>query len=112
LKRCRDLAQLEGSELTREIVNRTFALLEIDSLGLGSPDRAVLEVIINKFNGGPVGLNTIAAATGEEQSTIEDVIEPYLIRQGLLERSPRGRVVTGAAYNHFRQNSFSTETLT
>jgi holliday junction DNA helicase RuvB len=111
LKRCRDLAQLEGSELTREIVNRTFALLEIDSLGLGAPDRAVLEVIINKFNGGPVGLNTIAAATGEEQSTIEDVIEPYLIRQGLLERSPRGRVVTGAAYNHFRDNNFS-EVLT
>lgn len=100
LKRCRDLAQLEGSELSPEIVDRTFALLEIDTLGLGSPDRAVLEVIINKFNGGPVGLNTIAAATGEEQSTIEDVIEPYLIRQGLLERTPRGRVASAQAYSH------------
>lgn len=100
LKRCRDLAQLEGSVLSPDIVDRTFALLEIDSLGLGSPDRAVLEVIINKFNGGPVGLNTIAAATGEEQSTIEDVIEPYLIRQGLLERTPRGRVASAQAYSH------------
>lgn len=100
LKRCRDLAQLEGSDLTPDIVDRTFALLEIDALGLGSPDRAVLDVIINKFNGGPVGLNTIAAATGEEQSTIEDVIEPYLIRQGLLERTPRGRVASASAYSH------------
>jgi Holliday junction DNA helicase RuvB len=102
LKRCRDLAQLEGSALSKDIVDRTFALLEIDALGLGSPDRAVLDVIINKFNGGPVGLNTIAAATGEEQSTIEDVIEPYLIRQGLLERTPRGRVASAQAYTHIQ----------
>jgi len=102
LKRCRDLAQLENTELNREIVNRTFNLLEIDPLGLNSPDRAVLEVIVNKFSGGPVGLNTIAAATGEEQSTIEDVIEPYLIRQGLLERTPRGRVASPNAYTHIQ----------
>lgn len=100
LKRCRDLAQLEGTQMSKEIVDRTFALLEIDGLGLGSPDRAVLDVIIRKFNGGPVGLNTIAAATGEEQSTIEDVIEPYLIRQGLLERTPKGRVASAQAYAH------------
>lgn len=100
LKRCRDLAQLEGGDLTTDIVEKTFGLLEIDSLGLGSPDRAVLEVIIEKFNGGPVGLNTIAAATGEEQSTIEDVIEPYLIRHGLLERTPRGRIASANAYSH------------
>lgn len=100
LKRCRDLAQLEGGAMDRNIVDRTFTLLEIDTLGLGSPDRAVLDVIINKFNGGPVGLNTIAAATGEEQSTIEDVIEPYLIRQGLLERTPKGRVASASAYAH------------
>ena len=100
LKRCRDLAQLEQGDLTRDIVGRTFALLEIDPLGLGAPDRAVLDVIIHKFSGGPVGLNTIAAATGEEQSTIEDVIEPYLIRQGLLERTPRGRVASATAYQH------------
>jgi len=105
LKRCRDMAQLEGGSLTEEIVEKTFTLLEIDSLGLGSPDRAVLDVIINKFNGGPVGLNTIAAATGEEQSTIEDVLEPYLIRQGLLERTPRGRIASVGAYSHLQINT-------
>ncbi len=105
LKRCRDLAQLEKGELTLDIVDRTFELLEIDVLGLGSPDRAVLDSIINKFNGGPVGLNTIAAATGEEQSTIEDVIEPYLIRQGLLERTPRGRIASATAYSHLQNGT-------
>jgi len=105
LKRCRDLAQLEGTVLDHNIVQKTFTLLEIDAMGLGSPDRAVLEVIINKFNGGPVGLNTIAAATGEEQSTIEDVIEPYLIRQGLLERTPRGRVASASAYAHVQRTA-------
>ena len=102
LKRCRDLAQLEGESLSSEIVSRTFELLEIDERGLNAPDRAVLTTIVEKFNGGPVGLNTIAAATGEEQSTIEDVIEPYLIRQGLLERTPRGRVASAAAYSHIQ----------
>lgn len=102
LKRCRDMAQLEGTSLTSDVVGRTFALLEIDERGLGAPDRAVLEAIIGKFNGGPVGLNTIAAATGEEQSTIEDVIEPYLIRQGLLERTPRGRIASAEAYSHMQ----------
>jgi holliday junction DNA helicase RuvB len=102
LKRCRDLAQLEGGPLSDQIVKKTFELLEIDSLGLGRPDRAVLEVIIHKFGGGPVGLNTIAAATGEEPSTIEDVIEPYLIRHGLLERTPRGRATTPEAYTHIK----------
>ena len=105
LKRCRDLAQLEKGSITPDVVNRTFALLGVDTLGLGSPDRAVLEAIIHKFNGGPVGLNTIAAATGEEQSTIEDVIEPYLIRQGLLERTPRGRIAAALAYSHLQKLS-------
>jgi Holliday junction DNA helicase RuvB len=100
LKRCRDLAQLENTALLPEVVERTFELLSIDKRGLGQPDRAVLDVIINKFSGGPVGLNTIAAATGEEMSTIEDVIEPYLIRQGLLERTPRGRVASAEAVSH------------
>ena len=104
LKRCRDLAQLEGSSLSNEIVDKTFGLLEIDNLGLSAPDRAVLEAIIHKFNGGPVGLNTIAAATGEEPSTIEDVIEPYLIRHGLLERTPRGRTASPTAYEHITNN--------
>lgn len=102
LKRCRDLAQIENGALDDSIVEQTFALLEIDELGLGTPDRAVLETIIHKFKGGPVGLNTIAAATGEETSTIEDVIEPYLIRQGLLERTPRGRVASPTAYEHLQ----------
>ncbi len=102
LKRCRDLAQLEGGSLTLGTITKTFSLLEIDNLGLGKPDRAVLEAIIYKFNGGPVGLNTIAAATGEEQSTIEDVLEPYLIRLGLLERTPRGRVASTKANSHIQ----------
>jgi Holliday junction DNA helicase RuvB len=101
LKRCRDLAQLEGTDLTNELLIKTFDLLEIDSRGLNKSDRAVLEVIIEKFNGGPVGLNTIAAATGEESSTIEDVVEPYLIRQGFLERTPRGRMASADAHSHF-----------
>ncbi len=104
LKRCRDLAQLEQRDIDEDIVHRTFELLEIDVLGLSGPDRAVLHAIIEKFGGGPVGLNTIAAATGEEMSTIEDVLEPYLIRQGLIERTPRGRVATSVAYRHLNND--------
>ena len=77
-----------------------MALLEIDELGLTSSDRRVLEVIISKFNGGPVGLKTIAAATSDEEATIEEVIEPYLIQLGLLERTARGRTVTEKGYIH------------
>ena len=103
LKRCRDLAQLEAKDLDASIIEKTFDLLEVDSLGLTGPDRKLLEAIIRKFGGGPVGLNTMAASTGEEMSTIEDVIEPYLIRQGLLERTPRVRVATGTAYTHIQE---------
>src|SRR3989344_2047955 len=103
LKRCRDLAQLDGSAITNDIVDRTFALLEIDHRGLHAPDRRVLEAIIHKFRGGPVGLNTIAAATGEEESTVEDVLEPYLIREGFLERTPRGRIATADAQKHLSE---------
>ncbi len=103
LKRCRDLAQLEGTDLTPEIIQKTFELLEIDTLGLTGPDRALLEAVIHKFGGGPVGLNTMAAATGEEMATIEDVLEPYLIRQGLIERTPRGRIATSIAYGHLQK---------
>jgi holliday junction DNA helicase RuvB len=106
LKRCRDLAQLEHSDLTHDIIDKTFELLEIDTLGLTGPDRALLTNIIHKFGGGPVGLNTIAASIGEEMSTIEDVVEPYLIRQGLIERTPRGRVATSTAYTHLHQESY------
>lgn len=103
LKRCRDLAQLESSELTPELLEKTFHLLDIDTLGLNKSDKMVLEAVVEKFNGGPVGLSTIAAATGEESSTIEDVIEPYLIRLGLLERTPRGRVSTAEAISHLQK---------
>lgn len=100
LKRCRDLAQLEGGALSPDIIAKTFELLEIDTLGLHAPDRELLRTLIEKFRGGPVGLNTLSAALGEEMATIEDVLEPYLIRQGLIERTPRGRVATSAAYHH------------
>lgn len=102
LKRCRDLAQLEQTPITNNIIDRTFNLLEIDHRGLQLPDRKIIEAITHKFRGGPVGLNTIAAATGEEESTIEDVLEPYLIRLGFLERTPKGRVVTIEARDHLR----------
>ena len=103
LKRCRDLAQLENAGISEDVVSRTFALLDIDTRGLHGPDRALLRAIVQKFAGGPVGLNTLAAATGEEMATIEDVLEPYLIRQGLIERTPRGRVATAAAHEHLGQ---------
>jgi Holliday junction DNA helicase RuvB len=102
LKRCRDLAQLEGTNLDSVIIQKTFELLEVDSLGLTRPDILFLEALIHKFNGGPVGLNTLSAATGEEMSTIEDVVEPYLIRQGLIERTPRGRTATAHAHAHIK----------
>lgn len=100
LKRCRDFAQVQKRELEREIVEEALLLLGIDELGLTPADRTILEVIINKFGGGPVGLNTIAAALSEEQATIEEFNEPYLIQMGLLERTSRGRVATAKAYNH------------
>lgn len=100
LKRCRDYAQVHKTPLTKETVTTALSLLGIDELGLNDSDRNVLTVIIEKFNGGPVGLGTIAAATSEEEATIEEVIEPYLIQTGLLERTPRGRMATKKAYEH------------
>ena len=75
-------------------------MLEVDAGGLDRSDRALLEVVATKFGGGPVGLSTLAIAIGEEQDTIEDVLEPYLLQQGLLQRTPRGRVLTQRAYEH------------
>lgn len=100
LKRVRDYAQVHKKDLDKKTVFLALTLLGIDELGLAESDRKVLEVIIEKFGGGPVGLNTIAAATSEEEATIEEVVEPYLIQRGLLERTPRGRVVTKKAYEH------------
>lgn len=100
LKRCRDYAQVHKTLLNKESVEKALKLLEVDALGLTSSDRRILELIIEKFNGGPVGLSTIAAAASEEASTVEEVHEPYLLQAGLLERTPRGRSVTKRAYEH------------
>jgi len=100
LKRCRDYAQVHKIPLSKEVVKKALALLEIDELGLSAPDRRILDIIISKFNGGPVGLNTISAATSEEEATIEEVMEPYLIQLGLLDRTNRGRIVTKKGYEH------------
>jgi Holliday junction DNA helicase RuvB len=100
LKRCRDYAQVHKMPLSKDAVKKALALLEIDELGLSASDRRILEIVINKFDGGPVGLKTIAAATSEEEATIEEVIEPYLIQLGLLDRTTRGRTVTKKGYEH------------
>ncbi len=100
LKRCRDYAQVHKKDLDKKTVFLALSLLGIDELGLSESDRQVLTIIIEKFNGGPVGLNTIAAATSEEEATVEEVIEPYLITRGLLERTSRGRTATKKAYEH------------
>lgn len=97
LKRARDYAQVHKANIDKEVVDISLSMLEIDELGLGVSDRLVLEAIINTFKGGPVGLNTLSAATGEEEATIEDVIEPYLIQIGMLERTTRGRKATEKA---------------
>jgi holliday junction DNA helicase RuvB len=89
-----------GGVVTAEAADRALALLEVDALGLDRLDREILSVICERFDGGPVGLSTLAVAVGEEQDTIEDVYEPYLLQQGLLKRTPRGRVATAAAYRH------------
>ena len=100
LKRCRDYAQVHKTDLDKKSVFHALALLGIDELGLSASDRGLLETLIEKFNGNPVGLNTLAAATSEEEATIEEVIEPYLIQRGLLDRTPRGRIATKKAYEH------------
>lgn len=103
LKRARDYAQVHKAVIDREVVDVSLALLEIDEFGLGISERMVLDALINTFNGGPVGLNTLAAATGEEEATIEDVTEPYLIQIGMLERTPRGRKATDKAIKRFKK---------
>jgi len=105
LKRVRDYAQVRYSgTLSTDIAKEALDLLEVDHLGLDHADRKILLAIIEKFQGGPVGLNTIAAATDQEMSTIEDVNEPFLIQIGLLQRTPRGRQVTDHAYKHLGLN--------
>jgi len=101
LKRVRDYAQIKADGLiTRDVASAGLDMLEVDEIGLDNLDRRILRCIIDKFNGGPVGLDTLAAATGEEAVTIEDVYEPYLIQLGFINRTPRGRVAMKNAYEH------------
>jgi Holliday junction DNA helicase RuvB len=86
---------------TREVADAALTMLDVDSQGLDVMDRKLLQTVIEKFMGGPVGVDNLAAAIGEERDTIEDVIEPYLIQQGYLQRTPRGRMATANAYQHF-----------
>jgi Holliday junction DNA helicase RuvB len=102
LRRVRDFAQVRADGvITRQVVQDALLLLEVDEVGLDQMDRLILLTIIDKFNGGPVGLDTLAAAICEESDTIEDVYEPFLIQQGFLNRTPRGRMATKSAYLHF-----------
>jgi Holliday junction DNA helicase RuvB len=100
LKRARDFASVTDEPLNLKTVKKALALLEIDEGGLNQTDRDILILLIEKFSGGPVGLKTIAAALSEEEATIEEVHEPYLLQIGLLERTPRGRIATKKAYEH------------
>lgn len=102
LRRVRDFAQVEGDGvITQDVARRALEMLDIDQLGLDEIDRKYLLTIIEKFDGGPVGVNTLAAATSEERTTLEDIYEPYLMQIGFLNRTPRGRMTTPLAYKHF-----------
>jgi len=108
LRRVRDFSQVKGSgRIDREIVRYSLEKLSIDSLGLNEMDRKILHVISDKFGGGPVGINSIAVAVSEEQDTIEDVYEPFLIQTGFLQRTPRGRIITEAGLEHIGREASS-----
>ncbi|RJQ33437.1 Holliday junction branch migration DNA helicase RuvB [Candidatus Parcubacteria bacterium] len=111
LKRCRDFAEVSGEPLNLKTVKKALALLEIDEIGLNQIDRDILFLLVEKFKGGPVGLKTIAAALSEEEATIEEVHEPYLLQIGLLERTPRGRTVTGKGFEHIGVDQPGQNTL-
>jgi Holliday junction DNA helicase RuvB len=102
LRRVRDYAEVKGTgEITKAMADSALIMLDVDPVGFDLMDRKLLEAVLFKFNGGPVGLDNLAAAIGEERDTIEDVLEPYLIQQGFMQRTPRGRIATPAAYAHF-----------
>jgi Holliday junction DNA helicase RuvB len=102
LRRVRDYAEVKGTgEITKAMADAALKMLDVDPVGFDVMDRKLLEAVLFKFNGGPVGLDNLAAAIGEERDTIEDVLEPYLIQQGFLQRTPRGRIATPTAYTHF-----------
>lgn len=100
LKRSRDFAQVAGEKISKKLIEQALSLLEIDELGLNSADRALLRTMIEKFGGGPVGVSTLATATHEDEETIEELHEPFLIQVGMLERTQRGRLATARAYEH------------
>jgi Holliday junction DNA helicase RuvB len=101
LRRVRDFAQVKASgHVTVEVADMALRMLDVDAIGLDLMDRKLLEAVIEKFGGGPVGVENLAAAIGEERDTIEDVLEPFLIQQGYLQRTQRGRVATPLAYRH------------
>ncbi len=102
LRRVRDYAEVKAQgHISAPIADAALTMLDVDPIGLDTMDRRLLQAVIEKFSGGPVGLDNVAAAIGEERDTIEDVLEPYLIQQGYLQRTPRGRIATAAAWRHF-----------
>jgi Holliday junction DNA helicase RuvB len=102
LRRVRDYAQVRADGMiTKDVADRALHLLEVDELGMDAMDRRLLLTIIDKFGGGPVGIETLSSAISEERDTIEDIYEPFLMQRGFLDRTPRGRVVTPRAYQHF-----------
>jgi Holliday junction DNA helicase RuvB len=114
LRRVRDYAQVRGDgTINKRLTDEALSMLEVDRLGLDKMDTMLLLTLIDKFAGGPVGVETLAAAIGEEKDTIEDVYEPFLIQAGFIQRTPRGRVATPRAYNHFgRPQKEETANLT
>ena len=101
LRRIRDFAEVKGDgRITESLAQESLDRLDVDELGLDDMDKRIMTVLIEKFHGGPVGLNTLAVAVGEESETIEEIYEPFLIQEGLLDRTPRGRVATQTAYKH------------
>ncbi len=114
LKRVRDFAQVKArGKINEQVAHEALVMLEVDELGLDNNDRRILEALIDKFGGGPVGLSSLAAATSEDAGTIEDIYEPYLLRLGLIARTPKGRVATPAAYDHLKKpiKKQNTQTL-
>jgi holliday junction DNA helicase RuvB len=102
LRRVRDYAQVRANGvITEDVARAALAMLDVDQFGLDDMDARILKAIIEKFEGGPVGVSTISAAIGEDASTLEEVYEPFLVQQGFLQRTPRGRVATPMAYRHF-----------
>jgi len=102
LRRVRDYAEVRANgEVTRDVADAALSMLDVDASGLDVMDRKLLHAVLRKFDGGPVGVDNLAAAIGEERDTIEDVLEPFLIQQGYLQRTSRGRVATALSYRHF-----------